>query len=393
MGNKLFHCLLACFLSAPLHSAPQQDIVDTALAAGNFKTLATALTEADLVETLRGNGPFTVFAPTDDAFAKIPEAALKELLHNKQQLTEVLTYHVAGGNLFAEDVVSRRFVQTLNGQRAKVESAPQAVQIDSARILSTDIRCSNGVIHVIDTVLMPATSNLVETASAQKDKFSTLLAAAQAAGLAETLASSGPFTLLAPTNAAFEALPKGTVDSLLKPANKKQLVDILSLHVIKGRVYADQATSAGRAQSLQGANLRFGLDEGRLRVNNASVLANDIQAANGNIHVIDRVLLPPANPQSTGPLVIGFRHETPRAALASQLEISDRRAAMVVTSTSKKNGLKRYDVIVTVNGKPCTNKNLDRAKEEAGNGGSVQLTIYRGGKKLNITAPVTADKH
>ena len=134
-------------------SAQAKDIVDTAVAAGNFKTLAAALTAADLIGTLKGKGPFTVFAPTDAAFAKIPKADLDALLKDKAKLTSVLTYHVVPGKVMAADVKAGK-VKTVQGSELTV-STMSGVMVDKAKVTSTDIVADNGVIHVIDTVIMP----------------------------------------------------------------------------------------------------------------------------------------------------------------------------------------------------------------------------------------------
>lgn len=130
------------------------DIVDTALAAGQFKTLAKALTEAGLIETLKGPGPFTVFAPTDAAFAKIPADELNALLADKEKLTAVLTYHVVPGKIMAADVTSGA-VKTVQGGALDVKASPAGVTVDDAKVIKTDIMATNGVIHVIDTVVLP----------------------------------------------------------------------------------------------------------------------------------------------------------------------------------------------------------------------------------------------
>jgi uncharacterized surface protein with fasciclin (FAS1) repeats len=134
--------------------AAAKDIVDTAVAAGSFKTLATALQAAGLVETLKGAGPFTVFAPTDEAFAKIPKADLDALLKDKAKLTAVLTYHVVAGKVMAADVVKLKEARTVQGGSVKIDTT-SGVKVDDATVVKTDIATSNGVIHVIDAVLMP----------------------------------------------------------------------------------------------------------------------------------------------------------------------------------------------------------------------------------------------
>jgi len=133
----------------------KKDIIDTAVEAGQFKTLATALTEAGLIETLKGKGPFTVFAPTDGAFAKIPKETLNNLLKNKEQLTKVLLYHVVPGKVTAEQVVKVDGAKTAEGTSVKIAVKDGTVMVDNAKVVKTDIMASNGVIHVIDAVIMP----------------------------------------------------------------------------------------------------------------------------------------------------------------------------------------------------------------------------------------------
>lgn len=146
--------LLTIGASKAFAGSHEKDIVDTAVAAGSFNTLVTAIKEAGLVETLKGKGPFTVFAPTDEAFAKIPKDQLNALLADKKKLTAVLTYHVVPGKAVAADVKSGP-LETVQGQTLKVDVSSMGVQVDNAKVIKTDVMASNGVIHVIDTVLMP----------------------------------------------------------------------------------------------------------------------------------------------------------------------------------------------------------------------------------------------
>jgi transforming growth factor-beta-induced protein len=138
-------------------SKPAKDIVDTAVAAGSFKTLATALQAAGLVDTLKGKGPFTVFAPTDEAFAKLPAGTLEDLLkpENKEKLASILTYHVVPGRILAAQVVKMNSAKTVNGQSLTISTNDGTVMVDNAKVVKTDILCSNGVIHVIDSVVLP----------------------------------------------------------------------------------------------------------------------------------------------------------------------------------------------------------------------------------------------
>ncbi|MHC4392905.1 MAG: fasciclin domain-containing protein [Planctomycetota bacterium] len=268
------------------------DIVETAVKAGSFTTLATALKHTGLIPALQGDGPFTVFAPTDEAFAKLPKGTLEHLLQpeNKATLAAILKYHVVSGELKAKQVVGRTFMTTLQGQRMDVRVSDGAF-VDQARIVKTDIACTNGVIHVIDEVILPTTDSILTTAS-KAGTFKTLAAAITAAELGDALSGPGPFTVFAPSDAAFAKLPKGTLASLLKPENKAKLIQILKLHVVSGRVYSDQALAAGTAPTLEGSSVEIAVKAGVARVNSARLAATDIEASNGVIHVIDTVLLP-----------------------------------------------------------------------------------------------------
>jgi transforming growth factor-beta-induced protein len=289
-------------------------IVDIAVADGRFTTLVAAVQAAGLVDTLNSAGPFTVFAPTDDAFAALPAGTLDSLLlpENKQQLTDILLYHVVPSKVMASDVVG------LDGQSAETALAGKSINIkvdgdkvilnDNVNVIITDVEASNGVIHVVDAVLLPPSDeamsgdamsermDIVDTAVAD-GRFTTLVAAVQAADLVETLKSAGPFTVFAPTNDAFAALPAGTLDSLLLPENKQQLTDILLYHVVPGKVMAaDVIGLDGQSAetALAGKSISIKVDGGKVILNdNVNVIITDIETSNGVIHVIDAVLLPP----------------------------------------------------------------------------------------------------
>jgi uncharacterized surface protein with fasciclin (FAS1) repeats len=153
--------IVALMLSASTHAQHHdQDIVETAIAAGSFNTLAKALQAADLVDTLKGEGPFTVFAPTDEAFAKLPSAMLNDLLkaENKQKLQRILSYHVVPGRISSADVVKLHTAKAVSGDTIDIKANDGSVMVDSARVIKTDVQASNGVIHVIDSVILPADS-------------------------------------------------------------------------------------------------------------------------------------------------------------------------------------------------------------------------------------------
>jgi uncharacterized surface protein with fasciclin (FAS1) repeats len=296
-GNDDTPCPSSCSAKpkASLAANAVDDIVTTAVKAGSFETLATALKTAELIEALQGEGPFTVFAPTDAAFAKLPEGTVASLLEEKNRdlLTGILTYHVVAGDVRAKQIVKEKLTSatTLNGQRLDIALVEGAVTIDGATVVTSDIVCSNGVIHVIDAVVLPESKNLAEVATGAKS-FGTLLAAAKAAGLVDALTKGGPFTVFAPTDEAFAKLPEGTVATLLKPENKARLAAILKHHIVSGRVYADQAAKLDKAPTIGGTELEVAITKDSARIGGANIVATDIEASNGVIHVIDAVLLP-----------------------------------------------------------------------------------------------------
>ncbi len=277
-------------------------IVDIAVSDGRFTTLVTALEAAGLAETLAGEGEFTVFAPTDDAFAALPEGTVPSLLEDPEgALTDVLLYHVADGTVMAETVVTLESATTLQGEDVSIMVNDGSVFLnETVQVIITDIEASNGVIHVIDAVLLPPSMMAEEempsiTEIAVEDgRFTTLVAALEAAGLAETLAGEGKFTVFAPTDDAFAALPEGTVATLLEDP-EGALTDILLYHVAEGTVPAETVVTLDSATTLQGEDVNIAVEDGSVILNDSvQVIITDIAASNGIIHVIDGVLLPPS---------------------------------------------------------------------------------------------------
>lgn len=256
----------------------------------------------------------------------------------------------------------------------------------------------NGVPHAVGGVPMSAGDDIVSVAK-EAGSFGTLLAAAKAAGLVEALRGEGPITVLAPTDEAFAKLGDDAIADLLRPENKARLAAILTYHVIPGRILANDAIRAARAETLQGERVEFAIRGGRLTAGDANVVANDIEASNGVIHVIDSVLIPNDLPGATprGRLVIGVYTEAPSRALAKQLGI-DRHGSLLVTrltdgGTAGKAGLEQYDVIVGIDGHPATDDQLKRAKEQRGYEGLLRLDIVRGGRNLHLDVPVGIERH
>jgi len=276
-----------------------QTVVEIAAGNKDFSTLVAAVKAAGLVETLSGKGPFTVFAPSNAAFAKLPKGTVESLLkpENKDQLISILTYHVVPGKVMAADVVKVDEAKSVQGQMIQVEVKDGTVLLNGAsKVVKTDILGSNGVIHVIDSVILPpqASPKTIAELAIATENLSTLVAAVKAAGLVDTLMGEGPFTVFAPTNEAFAKLPAGTVENLLKPENIEKLRQILLYHVVPGKLVAADVVKEKAAKSAQGQIIAIQVENGGVRLNQSSkVVTTDIDASNGVIHIIDSVILPP----------------------------------------------------------------------------------------------------
>lgn len=367
------------FMPASTNAA---SITDIAGSNDSFETLNTALQVTGLDSALDGNGPFTVFAPTDEAFAELPAELLETLLHNPDVLSDILLYHVVSGSVDSTAVVDLTSADTLQGDSVDISVNDSTVMIDQATITAVDISADNGIIHVIDSVILPdglelppttvgdrkithrkarqialrwnevsgadqykvrvlnSNNTLVFNRVVQKPQvrikglkpgktytirvraeneagmskylsrkittregmsivqkaerlgFDTLYAALEATGLDETLNGNGPFTVFAPTEEAFAALPEGTLEALL--ADPDALADILLHHVIVGeRLLATDFRSVGTYESAEGSHLRAGDGvENRFTVENAEIEIENVKTRNGIIHAIDTVLIP-----------------------------------------------------------------------------------------------------
>ncbi len=307
---------------------------DTAATAASnnplLSTLVTAVTEAGLVDTLNSDGPFTIFAPTNDAFAAIPAADLEAVLADQELLTSILTYHVvAGESLDAAALGAAGSAETVNG--ATLEFGADGTTVNGVDVLCSNVVTANATVHIIGEVLMPPademssdmgsemeegammptgplcsavpadgagsfagmTDDTAATAASNNPVLSTLVQAVVAAGLVDTLNSDGPFTIFAPANPAFEALPAGTLDAVL--ADTDLLTSILTLHVVAGeRLSSADLAGLDSVTTVNGADISLEVAaDGSLLVNGqATVGCADIQTANATVHVIDAVLMP-----------------------------------------------------------------------------------------------------
>ena len=291
-------------------------------------TLVAAVKAAGLVDTLNGPGPFTIFAPANSAFAKLPAGTVDTLVkpENKPTLSSILTYHViAGKKLSSKDLAKTKSFTTVNGETVAVKVAGKKITVNgTSKVVLADVQVANGTVFIIDSVLMPknpaagtpvaaeadaaavgvpATGSgslkgmamdPAATAASNHPGLTTLVAAVKAAGLVDTLNGPGPFTIFAPVNGAFDKLPAGTVDTLVKPENKGTLTSILTYHVIAGKKLssADLAKMA-TLTTVNGKTISVAVSGKTITINGSTkVVLADVQVANGTVFLIDSVLMP-----------------------------------------------------------------------------------------------------
>ena len=302
IATLILASLLMSTLPLNVSADETQDIPTNAQATGAHDTLVDAVIQAGLLETLQGDGPFTVFAPTDAAF----EAAGVDLStfttdEDNQTLANILTYHVVAGSVAAADVTDGMTAATVNGANLSFSVADGVVTVNNAKVTTADVMASNGVIHVIDAVLTPPaaepagpTLNIPETAQST-GVHTSLVAALSHAGLVETLQGDGPFTVFAPTDEAFAAagIDLSAFDTEEENAT---LSDILLYHVLSGAVPSSDVTDGLTVAMVNGDNASFTVTADGVTIEGANVTTADVETTNGVIHVIDKVLMPPADP-------------------------------------------------------------------------------------------------
>ncbi len=286
--NGIVHVIDAVLLP------PTNTVVDIIVNSDDHNTLEAAVIAAELDDDLSGEGPFTVFAPTDAAFAALPEGTVDTLLLDPTgQLADILLYHVVSGSVLSTDLMDGQVVQTLLGDSISITVSADGVFINDAMVTVADIEADNGVVHVIDAVLLPPTTTVVDII-VNSENHNTLEAAVIAAELDDDLSGEGPFTVFAPTDEAFAALPEGTVDTLLLDPTG-QLADILLYHVVSGSVLSTDLMDGQVVQTLLGDSISITVSADGVFINDAMVTVADIEADNGVVHVIDAVLLPTSN--------------------------------------------------------------------------------------------------
>ena len=270
-----------------------QTVVDVVVDSPDHETLEAAVIAAELAGTLSGDGPFTLFAPTDSAFSALPAGTIDTLLADPTGvLSDILLYHAISGDIRSTDLMDGQIAMTINGKNVTVTIDSTGVFINDAQVTVADVVASNGVVHVIDAVLLPPALTVVDVVVNSPD-HETLEAAVIAAELAGTLSGDGPFTLFAPTDAAFAALPAGTVDTLLADPTGA-LTDILLYHAIAGDIRSTDLMDGQTATTINGEDVTVTIDATGVFINDAQVTVADIVTDNGVVHVIDAVLIPPS---------------------------------------------------------------------------------------------------
>jgi uncharacterized surface protein with fasciclin (FAS1) repeats len=292
-SNGVVHVIDAVLL--PELEVLPATVVDIIVGSDVHNTLEAAVLAAELADDLSGTGPFTVFAPTDNAFAALPAGLVDELLMDPTgDLADILLYHVVSGSAPSSSLSDGDVFTTLLGQDITVTITGGNVFVNNAQVIIADLMAENGIVHVIDAVLLPELEVLPATVVdiiVDSDVHNTLEAAVIAAELADDLSGTGPFTVFAPTDNAFAALPAGLVDELLMDPTG-DLADILLYHVVSGSAPSSSLSDGDVFTTLLGQDITVTITGGNVFVNNAQVIIADLMAENGIVHVIDAVLLP-----------------------------------------------------------------------------------------------------
>ena len=292
MNNFLkSYSLLATLLCLLSFNAFSQTVFDIIESSEVHNTLEAAIVAAGLDETLASEGPFTVFAPTDDAFSLIPADVIATLLADPTGLlTQILLNHVVSGTTLSTDLSDGMMITTLQGGEVMVSINDGVVMIGNATVIVADLQADNGVVHVIDAILVPEMpTNTVFDIIENSPAHNTLEAAIVAAGLDETLASEGPFTVFAPTDDAFSLIPADVIATLLADPTGL-LTQILLNHVVSGTTLSTDLSDGMMITTLQGGEVMVSINDGVVMIGNATVIVADLQADNGVVHVIDAVI-------------------------------------------------------------------------------------------------------
>lgn len=289
---KIFLFSLIMFINLGI-SANAQTVVDIIVNSDSHESLEAAVIAADLAGALAGEGPFTVFAPTDAAFAALGQATIDALFADATgALAEILKYHVVSGKVMAGDLSDGQIATMLDGTDTFISLFNNEAFINQAMISITDIDADNGVVHVIDAVITQPTS--IVDIVVNSPRHTSLEAAVIAADLAGALSAEGTLTLFAPTDAAFSALGTETIDALFADATGA-LAEILKYHVVGSTALSTDLTNGDVFTTLEGSDIEVTIDNNGVFINDAQVIFADYKAPNGVVHIIDAVITPPAD--------------------------------------------------------------------------------------------------
>ena len=277
--------------------APDSTIIDVVRNSSSHTILETLLDEAEFSLPLEGFGPFTLFAPTDAAISALPGELIQQLLNDPDLLEDVLAYHVAGGQALSTNLSNEQVIRTLLDKNIKVTINNGDVFINDAKVIVADIITDNGVVHVIDAVLLPKTT-VVDIINNSEEHF-VLSSILSLTGLDDALSGNGPFTVFAPTDDAFEAIPEDVLAAIV--ADESILTSILTYHAIGAKAFSSELSDGQEIVTLNGAKVKITINNDGVFVNDAKVTLVDLVADNGVVHVINAVLLPP--PSSSTDLV------------------------------------------------------------------------------------------
>jgi len=326
----------------------------------------------------------TIFAPSDEAFAELPSDTLEFLIspQGKETLRSILSYHIVSGKQQSDQLLNTRSLLTLNGQNLHVDLAG-GLSISGASVNIVDVPFDGGIVHVIDEVLIPESKSILELAT-QTEELSALVAALSAAGIGDQLGrENGPWTVFAPVNSAFTALPEGVVEELLQPQNRARLIDLLGLHVVPGRISSNELLTNQRARTYFGNKIEFSIENGQITVQGARIIASDIQASNGVIHLIDSVIAPETRtiPDNTNPTRSDLNSEAVRV-----YELTVRRGVTLYNDGQREACAMVYEIaiesMIALGSDSLDSRGVERlmmglAEAESNNDWSERAWIYR----------------
>ena len=330
--------------SKPTSSSASDNSLGSVAKAADLNTLMDLVALSGL--SLPADEDVTIFAPTDAAFAALPKETVELLTSPEglEMLQSVLTYHIVLGDTRSNELFNMRSATSLNGQELGIDLDP-GLTVAGSSVSIVDVEFERGVIHVIDSVLLPEFSSILDLAVITP-QLSTLTAAVTAAGIGDQISNeNGPFTVFAPVNSAFAKLPVTVVEDLLNPQNRAQLIDVLGLHIIPGRISSSELLANQRARSFFGIPVEFSIKNGKLQVQGANIIKADIQASNGVVHLIDSVITPSVSTASTNQSPSLDSRAMNRAA-SSIYELAINRGAPLFNNGQQRGCVSVYEVAI-----------------------------------------------